>query len=216
MSIQAVIFDMDGTLIDSEPLWQRASYEYFKACGYPVTQEEIWHLSGVPVRGHAEYMLRHYGDKGLSVEALSAGFEARAVKMILEQKPLIAGVPETLEALKKRGIKMAIASASPLYMLQEIVESCGIAQYFDYLSSAVGLPYNKPHPAVYLQAAEKLNVAPQDCLAVEDSITGMTAAKAAAMSCAVIPPKENANKPQWSLANYQLATISEVADLPMD
>ena len=113
---------------------------------------------------------------------------------------------------------MAVASASPRNMLQGIVESCGIAEYFDYLASAEDLAFNKPHPAVYLHAAQQLGVSAAECFAVEDSILGMIflgmiSGKAASMKTVVIPAQAEWDDPRWSLADFKLANIAELPTL---
>lgn len=114
---------------------------------------------------------------------------AYVVGKVLEAKPLMPNVKDVLSTLKQRGIKIAVASASPRNMLQGIVDSCGIAEYFDYLASAEELEYNKPHPAVYLHAAKQLGVPTSACFVVEDSVLGMISGKAASMKTVVIPAK---------------------------
>ncbi|PVX33422.1 sugar-phosphatase [Pasteurella langaaensis DSM 22999] len=215
MQIQAVIFDMDGTLINSEPIWNEAEVQYFNQQGYPVTRADIANLRGLHIGGVTDYVLHHYADyhSGKSPEELSQELLDYAIAIILKKKPLIDGVRETLSYLHEKKIKLAVASASPLYMLEEIVKSCGIAQYFDYLSSAEELEYNKPHPMVYLHAAQKLGVPAKHCLAVEDSVTGMISAKSANMKCAVVPESEHWHDARWAISDFKFTQISEIKKL---
>jgi len=215
MQLQAVIFDMDGTLINSEPIWNEAEFQYFNQQGYPVTHADIENLRGLHIGGVTDYVLHHYAayHSGKSPEMLSQELLDYAIAIILKEKPLMDGVQETLSYLHAKGIKLAVASASPLYMLEEIVKSCGIAQYFDYLSSAEELEYNKPHPMVYLHAAQKLGVAAQHCLAVEDSVTGMISAKSANMKCAVVPDSKYWHDARWAISDFKFAQICDVKTL---
>ncbi|SYL73536.1 2-deoxyglucose-6-phosphate hydrolase YniC [Klebsiella pneumoniae] len=115
-----------------------------------------------------------------------------------------------LSLCQSQGLKIALASASPLYMLESVLEMFNIRHYFDAVVSAGDLPYSKPHPQVYLNAAEALGVPPVQCVALEDSVNGMIACKAARMRSIVVPSAEMAADPRWSLADYRLSSLSEL------
>lgn len=211
--IKAVIFDMDGTLIDSQPIWYQVSTDFFQKNGFPVTMDDMIKLTGSPVAKLVDYVLQAYGQKDKERAQLITGLMDYAVSEILAAKPLLPNVKEVLAQLKQQGIKMAVASASPRNMLQGIVDSCGIAEYFDYLASAEELDYNKPHPAVYLHAAQQLGVNPTECFAVEDSVLGMISGKAASMKTVVIPAQAELDDPRWALADFKLTNIAELPAL---
>ncbi|MDY6215220.1 hexitol phosphatase HxpB [Actinobacillus porcinus] len=211
--IKAVIFDMDGTLIDSQPIWYQVCTDFFQQNGFPVTMDDMIKLTGSPVAKLVDYVLQTHGQKGKERAQLITGLMDYAVSEILAAKPLMPNVKEVLAQLKQQGIKMAVASASPRNMLQGIVDSCGIAEYFDYLASAEELDYNKPHPAVYLHAAQQLGVNPTECFAVEDSVLGMISGKAATMKTVVIPAQAEWDDPRWTLADFKLTNIAELPAL---
>ncbi|MDD7543983.1 hexitol phosphatase HxpB [Actinobacillus porcinus] len=211
--IKAVIFDMDGTLIDSQPIWYQVSTDFFQQNGFLVTMDDMIKLTGSPVAKLVDYVLQTHGQKDKERAQLITGLMDYAVSEILAAKPLMPNVKEVLAQLKQQGIKMAVASASPRNMLQGIVDSCGIAEYFDYLASAEELDYNKPHPAVYLHAAQQLGVNPTECLAVEDSVLGMISGKAATMKTVVIPAQAEWDDPRWTLADFKLTNIAELPAL---
>lgn len=211
--IKAVIFDMDGTLIDSQPIWYQVSTDFFQKNGFPVTMDDTIKLTGSPVAKLVDYVLQAYGQKDKARVQLVTELMDYAVSEILAAKPLLPNVKDVLAQLKQQGIKMAVASASPRNMLQGIVDSCGIAEYFDYLASAEELDYNKPHPAVYLHAAQQLGVNPTECFAVEDSVLGMISGKAASMKTVVIPAQAELDDPRWALADFKLTNISELPAL---
>ncbi|MCW9718289.1 hexitol phosphatase HxpB [Avibacterium sp. 21-599] len=213
MKFQAVIFDMDGVLIDSEPFWKQAGIDVFDQIGIAVSQQEMQALTGMPAAGIIKTVYQRYQQMPVPVEEMVKRMNDCAISMILENKPLMPNVPETLEKLTALGCKLAVASASPRYLLEQITERCGIARYFQYLSSATELDYNKPHPQVYLHAAHQLEIDPQACLGIEDSVLGMTAVKAASMHCAVIPARMERNDPRWSLADYKLEQLTQIPEL---
>lgn len=206
---KAFIFDMDGVLIDSEPFWEQAELDILHRHGIPILREELAAAVGLPSKSIIRYAGELY-DTPVDVEAISNELLDYAIAQILQARPLMAGVKQTLELLVANGVKLAIASASPRYMLENIVESCGIAHYFDYIASATELAYNKPHPEVYLQAARGLGVLPSACVGIEDSKVGMTAVKAASMSCIVIPTAQDFDGPYWALADVKLGNLLEI------
>lgn len=211
--IKAVIFDMDGTLIDSQPIWYQVSTDFFQKNGFPVTMDDMIKLTGSPVAKLVDYVLQAHGQKDKARAQLVTELMDYAVFEILAAKPLLPNVKDVLVQLKQQGIKIAVASASPRNMLQGIVDSCGIAEYFDYLASAEELDYNKPHPAVYLHAAQQLDVSVAECFAVEDSVLGMISGKAASMKTVVIPAQAEWDDSRWALADFKLANIAELPTL---
>lgn len=206
---KAFIFDMDGVLIDSEPLWQQTELDLLHGYGIPITEQELARTRGMPSVPVLRYASELY-QKPLDIEKVAQELLDLAISNILKAKPLIQGVTETLELLARHDIKIAIASASPRYMLDNIVQSCGIADYFSYIASGAELPYSKPHPAVYLQAAKGLGIDPVECIGIEDSKPGMISVKAALMSCIVIPNELDFHENYWALADFKLAKMNEI------
>ncbi len=105
---------------------------------------------------------------------------------------------------------MGLASASPLHMLEKVLTMFDLRDSFDALASAEKLPYSKPHPQVYLDCAAKLGVDPLTCVALEDSVNGMIASKAARMRSIVVPAPEAQNDPRFVLANVKLSSLTEL------
>ena len=206
---KAFIFDMDGVLIDSEPLWQQTELDLLHGYGIPITEQELARTRGMPSVPVLRYASELY-QKPLDIEKVAQELLDAAISNILKAKPLINGVTETLELLARHDIKIAIASASPRYMLDNIVKICGIADYFSYIASGAELPYSKPHPAVYLQAAKGLGIEPAECVGIEDSKPGMISVKAASMSCIVIPNELDFHENYWALADFKLAKMNEI------
>ncbi|PHM54471.1 phosphatase [Xenorhabdus sp. KK7.4] len=211
--MKAVIFDMDGVLINSEPLWKKSGMLVLNHYGVPVTYDEMFNMTGIPVPGMVDRVCQLYNKNDLNKSEIVKDFFNKGIELILTEKPIMDGVVECLELLAQKNIKIGIASASPLSLLLNIVEQCDIAKYFDYISSADDMPYNKPHPMVYLNAAEKLNVSPKECIGIEDSKTGMIAVKAASMKCVVIPNSIEYDHSYWDVADWKIKTISELKNI---
>ncbi|MCC8381045.1 hexitol phosphatase HxpB [Xenorhabdus sp. PB30.3] len=211
--MKAVIFDMDGVLIDSEPLWKKSGMLILNHYGIPITYDEMLSMAGIPVSGMIDRACRLYNKNNLNKSKIEKELFHKGVELILTEKPIMDGIVECLELLVKRNIKIGIASASPLSFLLKIVEQCGIDNYFDYISSAEDMAYNKPHPMVYLNAAKKLNVLPTECIGIEDSKTGMISVKAASMKCIVIPNNIEYNHAYWDVADWKIKSIHELENI---
>lgn len=135
---------------------------------------------------------------------------ARALSLVEETRPLLPGVEQALQLCQSEGLKIGLASASPLFMLERVLEMFNLRQYFEVLASAEALPYSKPHPQVYLDAAARLGVDPLNCVTLEDSFNGMIATKAGRMRSIIVPDAAHAADLRWSLADVKLASLEEL------
>ncbi|WP_198148744.1 hexitol phosphatase HxpB [Xenorhabdus hominickii] len=211
--MKAVIFDMDGVLIDSEPLWKKAGMQILNHYGVPVTYDEMLGMIGIPVPGMVDRVCRLYHKNDLDKFKIEKDFFKKGIELILTENPLMDGVVECLNLLVEKNIKIGIASASPRLLILKIIEQCGIDNYFEYISSADDISYNKPHPLVYLNAAEKMNVLPNECIGIEDSKIGMIAVKAASMKCVVIPNNIEYDYSYWDLADWKIKKLWELGNI---
>jgi sugar-phosphatase len=126
-------------------------------------------------------------------------------------KPLV-GVVETLQYLKNKGIKIGLATSSYRILVDTIIATCSLSEYFDVLHTAEEEEFGKPHPAVYLTAAKMLEVNPLKCLVIEDSINGVISGKAARMQVVCIPEKTHQPNPKLSLADYAYETMKQMLE----
>lgn len=122
----------------------------------------------------------------------------RAISLVEEYKPLLPGVRDAIALCKAQGLKVGLASASPLHMLEKVLTMFGLRDSFDALASAEKLPYSKPHPQVYMDCAAKLGLDPLTCVALEDSVNGMVASKAARMRSIVVPAEVGRHDPRFA------------------
>lgn len=209
MQIKAVIFDMDGLLIDSEPLWQEAGKATLQNLGYTLTTEQYHTSTGLRTEEWIDYWFRHFQiDQSLASDAISTILQ-KAIENILERGAMFPGAEEIIQTFKKEGHKIGLATSSPMEVVDTALTKFSLAQHFDVISSAGNLPYGKPHPQVYLQCAEQLDVSPLECVAFEDSFNGMIAAKAARMKCVVVPAMSDFEHPKWAAADMKLKSLSE-------
>lgn len=117
---------------------------------------------------------------------------------------------EAVALCKAQGLKVGLASASPLHMLEKVLTMFELRDSFDALASAEKLPYSKPHPQVYMDCAAKLGLDPLSCVALEDSVNGMVASKAARMRSIVVPAEEGQHDPRFALADVKLSSLTEL------
>lgn len=199
----AVIFDMDGVLIDSEPLWKIAMEEVFRSVGCSLTRQDFQKTVGLRLDEVIEYWYIHTGWESATPKEVENKIVQRMVELLIENGTPLTGVIETLQFLKFEGKKIGLATSSYEILINTVLDTLSIRSYFDFTHSAENEAYGKPHPAVYLSVAEKLEVAPIKCLVIEDSLNGIISGKAARMKVVCIPEKSHHPEPKLMLADYQ-------------
>ena len=181
--IKAVIFDMDGVLIDSEPLHFDAVETVLKKYGIEIPEGYLDKYLGDTNERIWTEMTKAFGLK----ESIDFYIEQQLQSTIEciwrdDYKP-IDGVAELLQELRDAGYLIGVASSSPPNIIQNILDRIGIAAYIDKWVSGDEVQESKPAPYIYTRAAEMLGFRPEECLAIEDSFYGVTAAKAAGLKC---------------------------------
>ena len=199
----AVIFDMDGVLIDSEPLWKIAMEEVFHAVGCSLTRQDFQKTVGLRLDEVIEYWYIHTGWENATPKEVENKIVQRMVELLNQNGTPLKGVIETLQFFKAEGKKIGLATSSYEILIDTVLEALSIRGCFDFTHSAENEAYGKPHPAVYLTVAEKLEVPPIKCLVIEDSLNGIISGKAARMKVVCIPEKSHNPEPKLILADYQ-------------
>lgn len=212
MKLEAVIFDMDGLLIDSEPLWEEAGAELLKKFDIILTPEQYQSSTGLRTEEWIAYWFNYFKiDEKFAPKAV-ADIIDKAINKIEKHGYAMPGVPGILSFFKERGIKMAIATSSPLKLADIVVEKLKIRDYLSCVTSAEKLEYGKPHPEVYINCAGQLGVTPVQCLCFEDSFNGMIAVKAARMKCTVVPMVSAYHLDKWNAADLKLNSLKEFGE----
>jgi len=188
--IKAVIFDMDGLLIDSEPFWREAETIAFQTVGITPTTDDFNRTMGHRISEVVEYYYHQQPWEGASHKDLEALVIDKVIELVKEKGELLPGVHQVFDICEQAGLPMAIASSSYDDVINAVVDATNIRHYFKHIYSAEHEPYGKPHPGVYITAAGLLGVSPTQCLAFEDSPNGVLAAKAAKMYCVAVPEPE--------------------------
>ncbi|SFM94290.1 sugar-phosphatase [Izhakiella capsodis] len=209
--VKAAIFDMDGLLIDSEPLWKQSEIEVFSSIGVDLSRaNEVPETLGLRIDQTVRLWYDVLPWKEPDRQEVTARIISQTIRKIEQARPLLPGVRQALRLCKDGGLKIGLASASPLYMLEKVTEMFAIRPWFEVLVSAELLPYSKPHPQVYLDAALQLGVDPLNCVTLEDSFNGMIATRAARMRSVVVPAVELRQDPRWALADVKLNSLDEL------
>ncbi len=208
---EALIFDMDGLIIDSEPLWHQAELDVLSAMGVDVSKgETLPDTLGLRIDQVVKLWYQVSPWQGVSPDDVTLRIIQRAVMLIDQQRPLLPGVRQALEMARDCGLKIGMASASPLFMLENVLEIFSLRHFFAELTSAQYLPHSKPHPEVYLRAAAKLDAIPERCSTLEDSFNGMIATKAARMRSIVVPDPAYRADPRWAVADIKLDSLLDL------
>lgn len=209
--VLAAIFDMDGLLIDSEPLWDQAELDVFATLDVDLSRRsELPDTLGLRIDQVVRMWYETLPWNGPSQQEVTERIITRAINLVEEHKPLLPGVEQALQLCQAQGLKIGLASASPLHMLEKVMALFNLRDYFEVLVSAEALPYSKPHPQVYLDAAARLGVDPLNCVTLEDSFNGMIATKAARMRSVVVPAAEYRHDARWSLADVKLDSLTQL------
>ena len=146
----------------------------------------------------------------LSVDEYVKQIQAGVKQRILEFGRPMEGVVETLEFFKSLGMKILVASASSYSLINTVLDKLEIKNYFDIIHSSQDEKLGKPHPDVFLHAAERIKSNYSDCLVIEDSVNGVRAGKAAGMTVIAIPAPENFKNPAFDIADYKLKSMADV------
>ncbi|WP_343464217.1 hexitol phosphatase HxpB [Pantoea sp.] len=206
--VVAAIFDMDGLLIDSEPLWDRAELATLASVGVDVSRRhELPDTLGLRIDQTVQLWYDAFPWPGPSQAEVAERIMTQTLAHVEATRPLLPGVEQALQLCQQQGLRIALASASPLHMLERVLEIFNLRHYFSALASAETLPYSKPHPQVYLDAAAKLQVDPLQCVTFEDSFNGLIATKAARMRSIVVPAPEHRDDARWALAEVKLDSL---------
>lgn len=210
-NIQAVLFDLDGTLVDSMWMWKNIDIEYLGRFGIPLPETLQKDISGMSFSETAVYFKEtfHIPD---SLDEIKQTWNEMAFYKYTHEVPLKPGALAFLKRLKKLGIRTGIATSNSKELVQAVVESLQLSEYLDEIHTSCEVAKGKPAPDIYLLVAECLKVSPEYCLVFEDIPEGILAGKRAGMKvCAVedefsIPLTEE----KMNLADYYITNYDEV------
>jgi HAD superfamily hydrolase (TIGR01509 family) len=180
--MEAVLFDMDGVIVNSEEYWEEEKPEIFREAGVP---ESFSHqdLTGMNETDQYHHLQGNF-DLNVDAEGFFQLYDRKANAIYQEKVELLPGLKETLNDLDKKGLKTGLVSSSVESWINKVIDRFNLEKDFDIILSAEKIESeSKPNPQIYLIAADKLGVEPENCLVIEDSENGVEAAKSAGMYC---------------------------------
>ena len=187
-NIKAIIFDMDGVLVDSEPLHQKVEFEVCREFGMKVREEELDRFRGTKLEDIYSFVIKKYGTGNESIEKMIERKIEIYLKYALREMKLIEGVSEFLEKLRASGkYSYALTTSGRKVQQDQILAKVKLDKFFPIIVTADDVTRGKPDPEAYLITTEKLKELPENCLVIEDSDNGIISAKAAGCQTCGIP-----------------------------
>ena len=209
MGIQAVVFDLDGLMVDSEPLARQAWRQLLAAHGHTLDEDTVNAILGLRLMDSARVVKRRYA-LPLTVDELAAERGRILLKLLPGNLKPMPGLRTLLAAIDARGLRRAVATSSPAFYAPVALREIGV-DGFAALVTGDEVAAGKPAPDIYLAAAAALDLSPDRCLALEDSPNGVRAAKAAGMRCVAVPNALSAAL-DLSQADLILPSLAHVAE----
>jgi HAD superfamily hydrolase (TIGR01509 family) len=213
MSFSAVIFDLDGVLADSESWWNEIDKKLLAEYGVTYHSEYHRNVLGVSYRLAVEFYKKAF-DLSVPTEEMMRRRGEIATDFFANRIGLFPSTRELLEQLRKMNLRLAVATSSVSASARPFLERHNLTGFFEVILTGDEIERGKPHPDIYLRVAEKLGLACDACLVIEDSLSGVAAAKAAKMSVAAIPDTRFVDPREYKeQADYLLAELPEIAAL---
>ena len=201
---------MDGVLIDSEPFWKMAEKKVFAKVRIIMTTEMCNLTMGYRINEVAEYWYERMPWQGKTKEEVAREIVNEVINEINENGKAMKGALSLLQWLRNDNYKIALASSSSMEIIQAVLEKLNIRDFFDVVQSAEHEEYGKPHPAVFISAAKRLDIHPMYCIVIEDSVNGVIAAKAAKMKAVAVPDASLRSDKRFMIANLIVDSLEEI------
>ncbi|MGG7033805.1 MAG: hexitol phosphatase HxpB [Flavobacterium sp.] len=205
---KAVIFDMDGVIVDSEKFWAKSEYDVFTSLGVKGMDEFSNQTKFMTTKEVAEFWYGKHPWNNTSISDVEQMVIDKVIELITTEDCAISGIKEFIQNLRNANFKIGLATNSPSRIIPKVLEKTKMLHLFDAVASADFEVQGKPHPGVYFSIAGKLKVSPSDCVAIEDSTNGMLSAHSAGMSVIAFT---NGNKNlSFEIADYTLHSFENI------
>ena len=206
----AIIFDMDGLLIDSEPLWQQAEVEIFNSIGISLNHTTSAETMGLRTDEVVKYWAGKFPEIAINQAQVVERIISRMKELIITVGQAMPGAIEAVQLCKQMNLPLALATSSSMTLVTSVLQKLELTNVFEVIASAEKEEFGKPHPAVYLTTSDRLGIEATKCITFEDSINGVISAKAAKMKCIAIPAPEHREDQRFSLADVTLNSLAEI------
>lgn len=208
--LKAAIFDLDGLLVDSEPLWRQGEREVFAEIGLMLSDDDCRSTMGMRCDAVVALWYQRCPWPNESPDEVQKRIEARVLALMRAQGQAMPGVGHALDLVESIGCRLAVASSSNQMLIDGALERLGILDRFQARCTAFDEEYGKPHPAVFLAAARQLGVDPRTCIAFEDSPPGVESARRAGMKVVAVPDAEHQEHPGFDGADIVLESLVDL------
>ena len=214
--LKAVIFDMDGVLVDSEPFWKRAQIRIFGEVGLSLTQAETDQTMGVRIDEVVQFWFDRHPWAGPEPVVVAEAIVDDVIRLVGTEGTRMDGVTETIDIVESMHVPMGLATSSSDRLIEAVLSALALKESFAVRCSAAHEKFGKPHPDVYLTTASRLGVEPQSCLVIEDSVFGVQAGKAAGMTVIAVPSAHQFGEAGFDEADLKLATLADFSAATID
>lgn len=212
MKIQAVFFDMDGVMFDTERLSSAMWLKYAPSVGMHLVPEDLLLVRGRNASDGRAAFLAHFGADA-PFDALCEASRAELTETLAKHVPILPGLPELLAFLKSENLPLAVVSSTRKALVVQHLQSAGISEYFSALICGDMVEHSKPAPDIYLKAAAEFGLDPENCLVLEDSYNGVRAGHAANCYTVMIPNMDPATPETETLTSAIVPSLFDVIDL---
>jgi len=210
--IEAVIYDMDGVLIDSEPFWREAEIKVFKKVNIELTEEMCTTTAGMRIDAVVNHWYVRFPWENYTQDEISEMIMDEMEILISEKGEALKGVYQSIDFFKSKGFPLAIASSSHMRLIKAVVKKLNLEQYFDVIYSAEVEEYGKPHPGVFISAAKQLSIEPENCVIIEDTFYGMVSGLASKAKVIAVPEAHNKGNEKFKAAHLTINSLDEIND----
>jgi len=206
----ALIFDMDGVLVDSEPLWRLAERQIFAEVGLELTDADCESTMGMRTDEVIEHWYRLSPWEGATCAEVEARLEDRMRELLTEQAAAMPGVEASIAMARAEGLAVGLATSSAPSLIEAVLTKLELGDAFSITHSAIDEEFGKPHPAVFLTTARLLGVEPPECVAIEDSVAGVRSGKTAGMRVIAVPPSHLFDEAGYDEADIKIRSLEEL------
>lgn len=210
----AVIFDMDGLLIDSEPLWRQAEQEIFTEVGLFLDEQMCRQTTGLSTEDVVRYWYQRYPWPNPDIRGLARALEEQVMVLIKEKGQAMPGAYALIEQCLAQGRRLAVSSGSAMRIIETVLDKLNLRSAIQLFHSAEQEAQGKPHPAVYLGTLARLGIEAKQAIAFEDSLPGVQAAKAAGLFTIAVPDP-TATRSAFGCADLVVQDLYAACQLPL-
>lgn len=211
--IDSIIFDMDGIIIDSEPLWEKAEVALIKKHGKNYNNSYRKNIIGLNQKDSVN-LLKNTFHIDNSVNQIIEERKEILLDIYRKELRLFPGILKLLDEVKNLGLKTGLASGSPENVIQFVIEKFGLSNYFSEIVSGDSTSQGKPAPEIYSKTVKLLKTKPKNCIAIEDSVNGVLSVKNAGMFCIAVPHPE-LDRSRYSSADIIFESVSDIKIKPL-